>query len=339
MSINRTTIYINITASIIFVTYIILNSIHSIDEKVAIEKKNKILPKVEMVNLKNDLVIKDITLPELEKRNQNLEKKKNFKLSPLKNINPKDQILQSVKIIPIDYNDIRIQNLIKKLNNRSILEPVVLEKKIESISIKPIKKTSFRISKDKFNVNVFNKELVKFDKSKLIDDGKKALENIKDDFTIEFIWPLDTKTHDKIYKILTECLFSQTVLLHNNNQIFGLNGLINRNDFSEKYSSIIRMPNNVYSNKENIIIKQISSRYLNNEKGRHLRIFDKNTDAFIIGYLLNISKRNNLKIKKIKGQYLIENNKFYIDKIVINDKPISNRILLSQFNKRCYDLV
>ena len=339
MSINRTTIYINITASIIFVTYIILNSIHSIDEKVAIEKKNKILPKVKMVNLKNDLVIKDITLPELEKRNLNLEKKKNFKLSPLKNINPKNQVLQSIKIIPIDYNDIRIQNLIKKSNNRSILQPVVLEKKIETISIKPIKKTSLRISKDKFNVNVFNKELIKFDKSKLIDDGKKALENIKDDFTIEFRWPLETKTHDKIYKILTQCLFSQTVLLHNNNQIFGLNGLINRNDFSEKYSSIIRMPNNVYSNKENNIIKQISTKYLNNEKGRHLRIFYKNTDAYIIGYLLNVSKRNNLKIKKIRGEYLIENNKFYLDKIVINNKPISNRILLSQFNKRCYDLV
>ena len=340
MSINRTTIYINITASIIFVTYIILNSIHSIDEKkVAIEKKNKVLPKVEMVNLKNDLVIKDITLPELEKNNLNLEKKKYFKLSPLKKNNPKNEVLHSVKIKPIDYNDIRVQNLIKKSNNRSILQPVVLEKKIESISIKPIKKTSFRISKDKFNVNVFNKELVKFDKSKLIDDGKKALENIKDDFTIEFRWPLETKTHDKIYKILTECLFSQTVLLNNNNQIFGLNGLINRNDFSEKYSSIIRMPNNVYSNKENNIIKQISTKYLNNEKGRHLRIFDKNTDAYIIGYLLNISKRNNLKIKKIKGQYLIENNKFYLDKIFINNKPISNRILLSQFNKRCYDLV
>ena len=130
MSINRTTIYINITASIIFVTYIILNSIHLIDEKVAIEKKNKVLPKVEMVNLKIDLVIKDITLPELEKRNLNLEKKKNFKLSPLKNINPKNQVLQSVKIKPIDYNDIRVQNLIKKSNNRSILQPVVLEKKI-----------------------------------------------------------------------------------------------------------------------------------------------------------------------------------------------------------------
>lgn len=340
MSINRTTIYINITASIIFVTYIFLNSIHSIDEKkVAIEKKNKVLPKVEMVNLKNDLIIKDITLGKLEKRNLNFEKKKNFKLSPIKNNNPKNQVLQSVKIKPIDYNDIRVQNLIKKPNNRSILQPVILEKKIESISIKPIKKTSLRITKDKFNVNVLNKELVKFDKSKLIDDGKKALENIKDDFTIEFRWPLETKTHDKIYKILTECLFSQTVLLNNNNQIFGLNGLINRNDFSEKYSSIIRMPNNVYSSIENNIIKQISIKYLNNEKGRHLRIFDKNTDAYIIGYLLNISKRNNLKIKKIKGEYLIENNKFYLDKIVINNKPVSNRILLSQFNKRCYNLV
>ena len=340
MSINRTTIYINITASIIFVTYIILNSIHSIDEeKVEIEKKNKVLPNVKMVNLKNDLIIKDITLPELEKRNLNLEKKKNFKLSPLKNNNPKNHVPQSLKIKPINYNDISVQNLIKKSNNRSILQPVVLEKKIESISIKPIKKTSLRISKDKFNVNVFNKELVKFDKSKLIEDGKNALGNIKDNFTIEFRWPLETKTHDKIYKILTECLFSQTVLLNNNNQIFGLNGLINRNDFSEKYSSIIRMPNDVYSNKENNIIKQIRTKYLNNENGRHLRIFDKNTDAYIIGYLLNISKRNNLKIKKIKGQYLIENNKFYLDKIIINNKPISNRILLSQFNKRCYGLV
>jgi hypothetical protein len=340
MIINRTTIYINITASIIFVTYIFLNSIHSIDEKkVAIEKKNKVLPKVEMVNLKNDLIIKDITLPKLEKKNLNLEKKKNFKLSPLKNNNPKNQVFQSVKIKPIDYNDKRVHNLIKKSNNRSILQPVVLEKKIESISIKPIEKTSLRITKDKFNVNVLNKELVKFDKSKLIDDGKKTLENIKDDFTIEFRWPLETKTHNKIYKILTECLFSQTVLLNNNNQIFGLNGLINRNDFSEKYSSIIRMPNNVYSSIENNIIKQISIKYLNSEKGRHLRIFDKNTDAYIIGYLLNISKRNNLKIKKIKGQYLIENDKFYLNKIVINNKPVSNRILLSQFNKRCYDLV
>ena len=53
MSINRTTIYINITASIIFVTYIILNSIHSIDEKkVEIEKKNKVLNNVNDGKLK-----------------------------------------------------------------------------------------------------------------------------------------------------------------------------------------------------------------------------------------------------------------------------------------------
>ena len=253
----------------------------------------------------------------------------------IKNINPKNQVLQSVKIKPIDYNDIRVQNLIKKSNNRSILQPVVLEKKIKSISIKPIKKNSLRINKDKFTVNINNKELIKFDKSKLVDDGKNILENIKDDFIIEFRWPLETKTHDKIYKILNECLFSQTVLLNKKNQIFGINGLIKRNEFTEKYSSIIRMPNNVYSNKENTIIKQISTKYLNNEKGRHLRIFDKSTDAYIIGYLSKMSKSNNLKLKKIQGQYLIKNNKLYLDKLVINNKSISNRILLSSLNKRC----
>ena len=339
MSINRTTIFINISASIVFVIYIILNSIQPVvEKKLELEKKNKGLHNVKMINLKNDLIIKDVTLPELEKRNLNFENKKNFKLSTLKN-DLKNQVLQSIKINPIEYNNLRDQNLNTKPNNLSILQPVVLEKKIESISIKPIKKTSLRINKDKFKVNIDNKELIKFDKSKLINDGKNILENIKDDFIFEFRWPLKTKTHDKIYKILNECLFSQTVLLNNKNQIFGLNGLINRNDFTEKYSSIIRMPNNVYSEKENTIIKQIRTKYLNNEKGRHLRIFYKNTDAYIIGYLLKISERNNLKLKKIKGQYLIENNKLYLDKLVINNKPISNRILLSQSNKRCYNLV
>ena len=95
------------------------------------------------------------------------------------------------------------------------------------------------------------------------------------------------------------------------------------------------MPNNVYSDKENAIIKQISTKYLNNEKGRHLRIFDKSTDAYIIGYLSKISKSNKSKLKKIQGQYLIENNKLYLDKLVINNKSISNKILLSQLNKRC----
>ena len=334
ISINQTTIYFNIAASIIFVSYIILNSIQPfLKKKVEIEKKNKVSNKVMTVNFKNDLIIKEVALPELEKRNLSFENKKNLKLSPLKNV-LKNKDLHSVKINPIDYNNLSAQ-LNEKQNNLSILQPVALENKIKSISIKPIKKTSLRINEDKFKANVNKKELIKFDKSKLIDDGKNILENIKDDFIIEFRWPLETKTHDKIYKILNECLFSQTVLLNKKNQIFGIDGLIKRNEFTEKYSSIVRMPNNVYSNKENTIIKQISTKYLNNEKGRHLRIFDKSTDAYIIGYLSKISKSNNLQLKKIQGQYLIKNNKLYLDKLVINNKPISNRILLSQLNKRC----
>ena len=335
ISINRITLYINIAVSIIFVSYIILNSIQPIvKKKVEIEKKNKVSNNVMTVNFKNDLIIKDVTLPELENRNLSFENKNNLKLSPLKN-DLKNKDLQSVKINRIDYSNLRVQNLNEKLNNLSILQPVALEKKIISLSIKPIKKTSSRINKDEFKENINNKKLIKFDKSKLIDDGKNILENIKDDFIIEFRWPLETKTHDKIYKILNECLFSQTVLLNKKNQIFGINGLIKRNEFTDKYSSIIRMPNNVYSNKENTIIKQISTKYLNNEKGRHLRIFIKNTDAYIIGYLIKISKNNNFKLKKIQGQYLIENSKLYLDKLVINNKSISNRILLSRLNKRC----
>ena len=73
ISINQTTIYFNITASIIFVTYIILNSIQPFNEKkVEIENKNKVLQTLMTVNFKNDLIIKEVTLPELEKRNLRL---------------------------------------------------------------------------------------------------------------------------------------------------------------------------------------------------------------------------------------------------------------------------
>ena len=333
---SRITIYINITASILFVLYFVLISIKpNNDKKVEIENKNKVLQHIKISNLENDLIIKDVTLPHLNTKKLDYKNKKNFKLLPSK-IVPENKIVKNIKINPIEYSDIKVKDLKIKTKNLPILRPVVFEKKVEPISIKPIKKNPLRINdKDKVKVNVDNKELLKFNKSELIKNGKNILDNVKDDFLFEFRWPLETRSHDKIYKILNECLFSQTVLLNKNNQIFGLNGLINRNDFKEKYSSIIRMPNNVYSTKENSIIKQIRTKYLNNEKGRHLRIFDKNTDAYIIGYLLKISERNYVKLKKIKGQYLIENNELYLDKLVINNKPISNRILLSQLNKRC----
>ena len=166
ISINQATIYFNIAASIIFVTYIILNSIQPFfKKKVEIEKKNKVSNNVMTVNFKNDLIIKEVTLPELEKRNLSFENKKNLKLLPLKSVlKNKDQ--QSVKINPIDYNNLRAHNLNEKQNNLSILQPVALEKKIKSISIKPIKITSLRINDDKFEANVNNKELIKFEKSK-----------------------------------------------------------------------------------------------------------------------------------------------------------------------------
>ena len=111
-------------------------------------------------------------------------------------------VVQNVKINPIDYSDIKVKDLNIKSKDLSILQPVVFEKKIELISIKPIKKNSLRINdKDKVKVNVDNKELLKFNKLELIKNGKNILENVKDDFLFEFRWPVETLSHDKIYKI------------------------------------------------------------------------------------------------------------------------------------------
>ena len=64
---SRITIYINITASILFVLYFVLISIKpNNDKKVEIENKNKVLQHIKISNSENDLIIKDVTLPHLE---------------------------------------------------------------------------------------------------------------------------------------------------------------------------------------------------------------------------------------------------------------------------------
>ena len=78
---SRITIYINITASILFVLYFVLISIKpNNDKKVEIENKNKVLQHIKISNLDNDLIIKDVTLPNLEINKLDYKNKKNFKL-------------------------------------------------------------------------------------------------------------------------------------------------------------------------------------------------------------------------------------------------------------------
>jgi hypothetical protein len=338
-NISRTTIYINISASVLFSLYFILSSIKPIDDKkkeIELENKKEFLQKIRISEVKDDLIIKEVTLPEFEKNMFNSQNSQNLKLTPVMVVH-KNKNIKTPIIKPIKFFEVKVQDLDIKPKKLSILSAVSNEEKIRPKFINPINKISINI-KDKINRDnkLIEDKLNKLDKSLLIENGNKVLGNVQNDFLFEFRWPLETKTHDTIYQILNQCLFSQTVLLNKKNQIFGINGLINRNDFSKRYSSIIRKPNNVYSNKEKNIIKQIRIKYLENENGRPLRIFEKNSDAYIIGYLFNIAKRNNLKLRKIKGEYIIINNELFLHNLNINDKEISNKILLSQFNKKCY---
>ena len=95
------------------------------------------------------------------------------------------------------------------------------------------------------------------------------------------------------------------------------------------------MPTNVYSSLEKKNISLIKQKYLGNNKAKHLRLFRKNVDAFILGYYLKLALDKGLKLKKIKGNYTIINNELYLDKLMINHKPFKNIISLSPMAKSC----
>ena len=141
--------------------------------------------------------------------------------------------------------------------------------------------------------------------------------------------------HNKIYNILSRCLDSQTVLMGEGNKIYGLHGLISRDVLNKKFSNIIRVPTHVYSNVEKSKIRSIRNNYLNGNNGKHLRIFLKEIDAFIIGFYLKLAQTKSLKLMDIRGQYKIVQNKLYLDDLIINSVKFRDKISLSSLNKNC----
>ena len=157
-------------------------------------------------------------------------------------------------------------------------------------------------------------------------------------FQLEFLWPINTIHHDKIYKILDQCLQSETVLIDNNNSIYSINGEIKRYNLDNHFSSIIRVPTHVHSQVEKNKINEIRSKFLTNLTGKHLRLYKKNIDAYIIGFYLNLAKRNQIKlknIKKITGKYNIVNDQLYLENLMINTTNFNDKILLSSLGKTC----
>jgi len=289
-------------------------------EKIVIN--NNVVPITHYSNIEIEIV----KLPKVQQSSHNELKIKNKKL--LLPIKYKKQSL------PNDFKAIRDSQLLNNKKN-SVVELIPIkyenksfqiENKSSQIQMKPIKYIKETVkTEQKFNVK------------KIINIGAKALENTKN-FQLEFLWPINTLDHDKIYKILNQCLQSQTVLMDSNEMIFGLNGKIDRETLNNEFSKIIRVPTYVHSSIEKNNIKNIQNKFLQNSSGKHLRLYRKNIDAYIIGFYLNLAKNNQIRIKnikKIKGKYSLINDELFLDNLVINSFNFKDKILLSSLGNKC----
>ena len=333
VNINKITIVLNIIFLIIFGLYFFFN-FQSINPENPINQKNKAIinSKLKSFNFASNISIEKIDLPELKKemldsRNEEIiktvlndikKKKENLvKIKPIKLIKNN---LELIKYKQNKNNNIKIKpikHLIKPLfnkNDRFELIPIDYSKKSD------LKNISYKINNNK--------------KNQLIDIGKDFL-NSKNDYEVEFLWPLNNLVHDQIYKILNKCLLSQTVLMNSKNIMYGLDGAIDRTMFNNHFSNIIRVPTNVYSDLEKRNIEIIKKQHLSKNSWKHLRLFKKNVDSYIMGYYLMLAQKHGLNINKIKGNYRIIKNKLYLDNLMINSKHFKNKIPLSSANKKC----
>ena len=322
MYINRVTIFFNFIFIILLISYFYIDldknkdqSLKLIEDKIII---NNIIPTEISSNI-------DLEIAELPKITKNFHA--DIKVEPMKLKLDKNN---KNKNFSNKLNLIKKVNFLKDKNNGSLnLKPIKYDQKFldfKSNEINPIKFEQEKIIRKKdFNIN------------ELKTLGKDALENNKN-LKLEFLWPVDTFNHDKIYKILSICLESETVLIDNSNNIYNLMGEINRRALDNNYSKIIRVPTYVHSKIEKNKINHIQNKFLKNSLGKHLRLYKKNVDAFIVGFYFDLAKRNKIEIetiKRIRGKYNIINNQLFLEDLMINSSIFSEKILLSSIGNNC----
>ena len=346
-NINRTTILFNLLFLFILISYFYIDM--SDKQKPIKLKKDKLVVStpIDPTHYLPKINIETVQLPKVQQTSNNALKVKTKKiLLPIK------YVKQS---LPIDF---KVLSQPKLSNNKSHNDKKIVPIKYENKSfktdskyslmqVKPIKyenksfKTESKYASTQIKLNNYKKEQIKYEQKenikKNIKIGRKILENATN-FQLEFLWPFNTLDHDKIYKILNQCLQSQTVLMDSNEMIFGLNGKIDRETLNNKFSKIIRVPTHVHSSIEKNKIKNIQSKFLKKTPGKHLRLYRKNIDAYIIGFYLNLAKNNQISIKnikKIKGKYSLINNELFLDNLMINSFTFKDKILLSSLGKTC----
>jgi hypothetical protein len=318
---NKLTIYFNLIILFLIGFYLINDFFKSktlVKEKKILEQKSHTNFSETNNNIQKDLSLININLPKLPKRNFS----NSIIQADSKLIKTENEETQFSKIKPIKFN----KSSLKK-NSDLVIEPI---KYSQITKKKQIKK--YKIEKNNFEDKNKNME---HDINDLVNDGNEFLKNKNKDFKIEFLWPKNVSVHNKIYNILNKCLKSQTVLMREDNKIFGINGFISRDELNKKFSNIIRVPTGVYSDLEKNNITKIKGSYLNGNNGKHLRIFLKNIDAYIIGIFMKLAKNKALEMKDIKGQYKIIDKKLYLDNLIINSIKFREKILLSSLDKSC----
>ena len=318
---NKLTIYFNFIILFLISFYLINDFFKSkapVKEKKISEQKIHTNFSETNHKIQKDLSLININLPKLPKRNfSNSIIQADSKLIKIEN-----EETQFSKIKPIKFN----KSSLKK-NSDIVIEPI---KYSQITKKKQIRK--YKIEKNNFEDKNKNMD---YDINNLVNDGNEFLKNKNKDFKIEFLWPKNVSVHNKIYNILSKCLKSQTVLMREDNKIFGINGFISRDELNKKFSNIIRVPTGVYSDLEKNNITKIKGSYLNGNNGKHLRIFLKNIDAYIIGIFMKLAKNKALEMKEIKGQYKIIDKKLYLDNLIINSIKFREKILLSSLDKGC----
>ena len=305
MYINRVTIFFNFIFIFLLISYFYIDLDKNKDQSFKIIKDKVIINNIIPIKISSNIDLEIIELPKITKKFHS-----NIKVEPVK--------------LELDKNN-KNKNFSNKLNPIKKVN-FLKDKNNGSLNLKPIKyKHEIIIRTKDFNIN------------DLQNLGKDALENNKN-LKLEFLWPIDTFNHDKIYKILSRCLESETVLIDNNNNIYNLMGEINRRALDNNYSKIIRVPTYVHSKIEKNKINHIQNKFLKKSLGKHLRLYKKNVDAFIVGFYFDLAKRNKIEIetiKRIRGKYNIINNQLFLEDLMINSSNFNEKILLSSIGKTC----
>lgn len=229
-------------------------------------------------------------------------KKNNLEIIPLKN-----KLEEKAKFQKILKKDLKLDTF----NNHKII-PLVIEKK------------EFLDTQTKNNAEIY----------KNISKGKLLLKHNKK-FNISFKWPVDNNSHNLIYEKLSKCLNVKTVILSEKGIFYSLEGIINKYLFNNKFSPILRAPNNTYVNAETEIVKNIEKKYNLPIGSKLIRIFDIYTDSFILGRFEEEAIKRSLKLNKFSGVYTIIKSELYLTDLQINNIKIKNNINLSLLKKNC----